>query len=195
MNRSKSTRTLRPDRTILAVLAAALLASPGCLGVRARTSWVETSLRHHAEYRHARQPLSCPANALLGRIGMAHLADADPAEALDALQTLDPSWTSEPDAPLLMADLSYRAALRDNPARSLSRLQNAAVLASLALDDPRTSDPAAALELHNRALADLIRRAGIPPALARPPPEAGPHSRRLLPVHQPLPVLQAPGRV
>jgi pimeloyl-ACP methyl ester carboxylesterase len=100
---------------------------------------------------------------LLARLGRPDLADADPEGAIGTLEALDPSWRGLPDAPLLMADLSYRAAFRGEPGRALGFLRDAAVLASLALDDPRTSEPDRAIDLHNEALAELVRQAQADP--------------------------------
>jgi pimeloyl-ACP methyl ester carboxylesterase len=135
------------------------LATQGCAGITAHEHRLVNAFTDWHERIHVTHHLSGASAAVVARHGLVELAANDPAAAARALET-KVQTTPDPDRALALAELSYQAGLRQ-PSRSLETAmlwyRDAAALAALALAEPKCSSPDQALQIHNAALARLIR--------------------------------------
>ncbi|WP_435016481.1 esterase/lipase family protein [Tundrisphaera sp. TA3] len=134
-------------------------ASAGCVGLRANEAPLRNLVRDRVERRQERRAPADPVGGLLGQLGLLDAAQDDPAGAARALEDHLISHP-EPAGALALAELSYRAGLareRGEPRQAMAWYRDAAALASMGLAEPSGTPPVAALDLHNRAVARLIR--------------------------------------
>ena len=105
--------------------------------------------------------LSACAKGVLARHGLLGAALVEPeGAALRLERALGTMAGGEPDGPLALAELWYRAALRrphHDPASAIPPLRAAAAAASLALAEPAAGCCDRAVEVHNDAVARLVR--------------------------------------
>lgn len=151
-------RRTRPARLLLVLLACGPL---GCAGAKAREPRLRNALVDFRERREAARPPGVPSADILARMGLADLAERDPAAAASRLETVLAA-RPEADGALALAELSYRAGVAresDEPIRAIAWLRDAAALASLSIREPEGTRPEVATRLHNRAVARLIRLA------------------------------------
>ncbi len=98
---------------------------------------------------------------MLSRHGLLGAALVDPEGAASRLEpALRTGPGGEPDGPLALAELWYRAALRrphHDPASAIPPLRAAAAAAALALAEPAAGRCDRAVEIHNDAVARLVR--------------------------------------
>lgn len=156
-------RDLRPDRPrrrpAWAWPLLGLIAASGCSGVTARDVGLRRTLADRREAREARAEPSAVGSAVLAREGLIELAKSDPAAAATRLEARLRD-RPEADGALALAELSYRAGLTRQavaPDDALDWLRDAARLASLSIREPGGTRPDLAADLHNRAVARLIR--------------------------------------
>jgi pimeloyl-ACP methyl ester carboxylesterase len=138
-----------------------LIAAAGCMGVSVRDAPLRNAVADGWERLETNRGLnvSLEAGAVLARQHLLIEAQQDPIRAARLLEARLQSQ-NEPDGAIALAELSYYIGVNlqtANPIASLPWYRDAAVLATLALGDPATSRPDLAAELHNRALARLIR--------------------------------------
>ena len=129
----------------------------GCVGLKASDARLRNLVRDRVERREERRAPRDPVAGVLDRLGLLDAARDDPA---GAARRLEDHLIIRPElgGTLALAELSYRAGLsRDSSAQALAWYRDAAALASIALEQPDGSPPEAAIALHNRAVARLIR--------------------------------------
>jgi pimeloyl-ACP methyl ester carboxylesterase len=163
-------------------VAVACLCLAGCAGISAREAILQNAARDARDRLGARRPPSPPTTAVLVRHRLLDSARQDPAATASILEARL-SARPEPDGALALAELSYRTALA-RPGDDLSAMawnRDAATLASLALADPLTTRPDLAVDLHNRALARLIRLAQTASVDGRPDWRAALQERGVIP--------------
>ena len=103
--------------------------------------------------------MSLETGAVLARQRLLVEAQEDPAARLGCSKTRLQSQT-EPDGAMALAELSYHVGVdrqTKSPVAAMAWYRDAAILAALALGDPATSRPDLAVDIHNRAVARLIR--------------------------------------
>ena len=171
---SQGRRGLEPRRSGVArpILAAAvvawllILAPAGCARISAREAWLRNPIADRIERFEATRHLSSATGVVLARQGLLEAAARDPAGAADVLALRlggspdRPGADDQTDGALALAELSYQAGLlrqSKSPASAMPWYRDAAVLAWLALEEPAGSRPDLALEIHNHAVARLIR--------------------------------------
>jgi pimeloyl-ACP methyl ester carboxylesterase len=145
-------------RTSCVALACLGLAGVGCAGISAREAIFQNAARDTRDRLGARRPPSQPTTAVLVRHGLLDAARNDPGATVSLLESRLIA-RPEPDGALALAELSERAALArpgDDPSGMVWN-RDAATLAAIALADPATTRPELAIDVHNRALARLIR--------------------------------------
>src|SRR5262249_52831300 len=150
---------LAPRRALAVTLTLASVFSTGA--VRTREAPVHNATRDGVDRVSSNLGLSACANGGLSRHGLLVAALVDPEGA--ALR-LEPALASrpggEPDGPLALAELWYRAALRrphHDPASAILPLRAAAAPAALALAEPAAGCCDRPVEVHNDAVARLVR--------------------------------------
>jgi pimeloyl-ACP methyl ester carboxylesterase len=163
-------RSVRSSRAItLGVLSIAsvvpMTVMTGCAGVSAREPWLRNAVASRQEQRRTLDTLSAATWRVLQSHGLTDRAAAGPAETASALEArLAGAARSEQDGALALAELSYQAGLeRDTPWRqpgsALPWYRDAAALAWMALSDPSTTQRPLAIDIHNGAVARLVRAA------------------------------------
>jgi pimeloyl-ACP methyl ester carboxylesterase len=147
------------------ILIACLLAitSAGCVSVTARDTRVRNALADGWERLEVARglDLSLDSGAVLARQQLLIEAQEDPARAARLLETRLQTQ-SEPNGALALAELSYHVGVNTQtkaPVGAISWYRDAAVIAAIALGNPAMSHPELAMEIHNRAVARLIRLA------------------------------------
>ena len=148
-------------RTLGACLATIELA--GCADIQAHDARLRTVVEDRWERAEARiaSGLSREASSVLDCQQLLTEAERHPDSAARLLGARLETQTV-PDGALALAELSYRVGLLSepgSPAVTMAWYRDAATLAALALADPEGSRPDVAVEIHNRALARLIRLA------------------------------------
>jgi hypothetical protein len=146
-------------RTLAVALTLASVVSAGA--VRTREASVHNAARDGGDRISSNLGLSACAHGVLSRHGLLGAAMADPeGTALRLERALGSRPGREPDGPLALAELWYRAALRRphrDPASAVPPLRAAAAAAVLALAEPGTRCCDRAVEVHNAAVARLVR--------------------------------------
>jgi pimeloyl-ACP methyl ester carboxylesterase len=147
-------------RLVLAVIACLVVLTPtGCVGIAADDLRLSNAIADRWERLTRPGTLSAPAGVVLARHGLLDQAAVDPlgaAQALEARLVVQ----AEPDGALGLAELFYQAGLGHQHSSTLAAMayyRDAAALSVLALSEPEGSRPDLAIDLHNRALARLIR--------------------------------------
>ena len=152
-----------PDRRSIGLVLLVLAASAGCASVKARDSVFRSALRDYEDVREARARPTEPCSKVLAREGLLQLAEQDPAAAATRLEA---RLRDRPDSDgaLALAELSYRAGIARQshaPDEAIAWLRDAASLATLSIREQGCTRPDLATQLHNRAMARLIRIAQI----------------------------------
>jgi pimeloyl-ACP methyl ester carboxylesterase len=148
---------LRPIATTIACLLAII--PSGCVGIAVDDLRLSNGIADRWERLTKTHSLSGATGAVLVRHGLVDQAASDPlgaAQALEARLVVQP----EPDGALGLAELFYQAGLIEQHSSTLAAMayyRDAAALSVLALAEPAGTRPDLASELHNRALARLIR--------------------------------------
>lgn len=150
---------LTPGRWLAVAMAIAAVCSTGA--ARTRVPPVRNAARDWADRFAASFGVSSCAGRVLSRHGLLSVALVDPGGAALRLEgALASRPESEPGATLALAELWYRAALRQplhNPAAAAPLLRAAAAAAALALTDPDVECRDRAVLVHNDAVARLVR--------------------------------------
>ncbi len=149
-------------RVVVAVgLAAVLAVSSGCRSIRAVRPSAWNGAVDRIERLQAERVDDAAVEMTLLRHGLADTTRDDPATSARALAT---ALEAQPTVPtgdaLCLAELSYRAGCKTedtDPETALGFQRDAAVLAALTLAQADLSQPATAIELHNRAIARVLR--------------------------------------
>lgn len=153
---------LAVSRLTQALAAYLLFITPaGCIGVNARDARLRNAVEDGWERIEASRGLnvSLETGAVLARQRLLVEAQEDPASAARLLETRLQSQT-DPDGTMALAELSYHVGVdrqTKSPVAAMTWCRDAAILAALALGDPSTSRPDLATDIHNRAVARLIR--------------------------------------
>jgi pimeloyl-ACP methyl ester carboxylesterase len=143
-----------------------LLTLGGCAPITAREAWLRTAIADRKERFQATRHLSNATGAVLARHDLVEAAAGDPAAAVGLLADQlggpreDSGAPGETDGALALAELSYQAGLlrqSQAPTSALPWYRDAAALAWLALAEPAGSRQDLALEIHNGAVARLLR--------------------------------------
>jgi hypothetical protein len=150
---------LAPRRALAITLALASVFSAAA--VRTREAPVKSAARDGLDRVASKLGLSACASGVLSRHGLLGTALVDPEGAALRLEpALESRPGGEPDGPLALAELWYRAALRrphHDPASAIPPLRAAAAAAALALAEPAAGCCGRAVEVHNDAVARLVR--------------------------------------
>jgi len=131
----------------------------GCVGIAADDMRLANAVADRWERFTRTRTLSGPTGVILARHGLLDRAAADPvgaAQALEARLVVQ----AEPDGALGLAELFYQAGLQHQERSTLAAMsyyRDAAALSVLALAEPDGAGRDLAIELHNHALARLIR--------------------------------------
>ena len=140
------------------------LTAPGCASVGAKPAWLRNAVRDRVDRFESVRGLNEPSYGLLSRQGLLYAARHEPdgaAASLEARLRAHP----EPAGTLALAEVTYRAGLareRSDPDGALDRFRDAAVLAAISLSKEDGPSLEAAAEVHNRALARVLRLAQRP---------------------------------
>jgi hypothetical protein len=150
---------LAPRRGLALALALAAVLSAGA--ARTREAAVRNAARDGADRVASNLGVSACARGVLSRRGLLRTALVDPAGAALRLEAaLASGREGEPGVALALAELWYRAALRQphhDPASAVPSLRAAAAAAALALADPDAGCCDRAVLVHNAAVARLVR--------------------------------------
>ena len=163
-NSGPGSRRSPESRLGLVVAACLLIVTPaGCMGVNARDARLRNAVEDHWERFEASRSLdvSLETCAVLSRQGLLIEAQEHPVRAARLLETRLQACT-EPDGAIALAELSYHLGVNSQtrtPVVALAWYRDAATLAALTLGEPAASRPDLAVEIHNRAVARLIRLA------------------------------------
>jgi pimeloyl-ACP methyl ester carboxylesterase len=160
------TKSAYSPRAVLGrVLAVCVLAiaCAGCVGITADDARLQNAIEDRWERTVAMRGLDVsPATAaVLTRQRLIPEAQGDAAATAQILESRL-ATQSEPDGALALAELSYHAGLASqtvSAATALAWYRDAAILGALAVGDPSCSQVMTAAEIHNRAVARLIRLA------------------------------------
>jgi hypothetical protein len=148
-----------PHRALAIALTLASVLSVGA--VRTREAPVHNAARDVVDRVASNIGLSACANGVLSRHALLGTAWIDPeGTALRLERALESRPGGEPDGPIALAELWYRAALRrlhHDPASAIPPLRAAAAAAALALAEPAAGCLDRAVEVHNDAVARLVR--------------------------------------
>jgi hypothetical protein len=129
--------------------------------VRTREAPVHNAARDAVNRVASHLGMSACANGVLSRHELLGAASVDPeGTALRLELELESQPGGDPDVPLALAELWYRAALRrpnHDPASAIPPLRAAAAAAALALAEPAAGCCDRAVEVHNDAIARLVR--------------------------------------
>lgn len=146
-------------RALMLMLTLASVVSAGA--VRTREAPVHNATRDGLGRVASNLGLNACANGVLARHGIRGAALVDPEGTALRLETaLGAGAGDEPGVPLTLAELWYRAALRrphHDPASAVLPLRAAAAAAALALAEPAVGCCERAVEVHNDAVARLVR--------------------------------------
>ncbi len=137
-----------------------LLALQGCAGITAHENRVANALADWGERVKVTHKLSDSSAAVVARHGVAEIAAGDPAATVRVLETKLQTAPDPDGCTLALAELSYQAGLSQpsrSPETAMTWYRDAATLAALALAEPKCSSPDQAVQIHNGALARLIR--------------------------------------
>lgn len=131
----------------------------GCAGVKTREPKIRNAFHAFQERREAARPPGVPWAEILAREDLTELAERDPAAAANRLEA---RLAAKPDADgaLALAELSYRVGIErqlSQPSEAISWYRDASALAALSLQGPGETHPDLAIQVHNRAVARLIR--------------------------------------
>jgi pimeloyl-ACP methyl ester carboxylesterase len=133
-------------------------ATGGCAGVRTREATLRQAVRASVDRVHTSLSISPSTRAVLERHG---LTGVDSQEAATRLEPeLEGRPGSEPDGALALAELWYQEALarrHRDPLPALAAFRNAAAASAIAVSEPQAERADRAVEIHNRAVAHLIR--------------------------------------
>jgi pimeloyl-ACP methyl ester carboxylesterase len=147
-------------RYVLALIACwAAAGSAGCVGITADDMRLSNAMVDRWERLTQTRNLSEPTGVVLARHGLLKRAATDPAGAAKLLES-QLVVRPETDGALGLAELFYQAGLEHQQGSTLAAMayyRDAAALSVLALAEPDGTRPELAIELHNRALARLIR--------------------------------------
>jgi triacylglycerol esterase/lipase EstA (alpha/beta hydrolase family) len=140
-----------------------MIALAGCADVTAHDARLRNVVEDRWECAYARlaPSLTRETSAVLACQQLLAEAERNPARAARLLEARLEAQ-AVPDGALALAELSYHVGLLSQvgaPADAMDWYRDAATLAALALADPSGSRPEAAVEIHNRAIARLIRLA------------------------------------
>lgn len=145
----------------LLALFAGFSATAGCGNVRTMQPPIRNTTLQTLDRFHANHDARAETDVALVRNGVVDSGLTDPAAtALALADRLERNGVASPDDTLALAEMFYRAGLswqRRDTSSALRQYRNAAVLAVLAMSDPGLPRPYSALELHNRALARIVR--------------------------------------
>ncbi|MFO0892644.1 MAG: lysophospholipase [Isosphaeraceae bacterium] len=150
---------LTPGRRLAIAITLASALSAGA--ARTREAAMRNAAREGADRVTSNLDMSACAREVLSRHGLLRAALVDPggtALRLEAALASRPG--GEPDFTLTLAELWYRAALRQprhDPASAVPPLRAAAAAAALALADPDVGCCDRAVLVHNHAVARLVR--------------------------------------
>jgi pimeloyl-ACP methyl ester carboxylesterase len=154
-----------PGSRLGQVLAACLLfvTPAGCIGVNAYDTRLRNAVEDGWERLEASRGLdvSLETGAVLARQRLLIDAQNDLAGATRLLEARLQDQI-ETDGAMALAELSYHAGVEIQTRTTVAAMawyRDAATLAALALGDPATSRPDLAVDIHNRAVARLIRLA------------------------------------
>jgi len=148
----------RIRRGLPLALALAAMIAAGAAGTREAT--VHNIARDAADRVVSGLDLSACTSELLSRHGLRRAALLNPLDAALRLEAACESRPAEPGAPLALAELWYRSALRPShrdPATTVYPLRAAAAAAALALSGSGGGCCDRAVEVHNAAVARLVR--------------------------------------
>jgi len=150
---------LTPSRGLAIAITLASVFSAGA--ARTREAPVRNAARDGADRVASNLGVSACAKGVLSRHGLLEAALVDPGGAALRLEAaLGSHPGGEPGGPLALAELWYRAALRQphhDPASAVPPLRAAAAAAALALADPDVGCCDRAVLVHNDAVARLVR--------------------------------------
>jgi hypothetical protein len=150
---------LSPRRGLAIMIMLGSVLSAGA--ARTREAPVHNAARDGADRIASRLGVSACARGVLSRHGLLRAARVDPGGAALRLEAALASRPGdEPGGPLALAELWYRAALRQphhDPASAVPLLRAAAAAATLALTEPDAGCCDRAVEVHNDAVARLVR--------------------------------------
>jgi hypothetical protein len=149
------------ERARVLFLVILLATSTACNSVKARSPRLRNALRDRLEVFETVRPPTFPWAAVLVREGLVELAEKDPASAVTRLEDAL-RHQPHPEGLLALAEVSFRAGLERealHPAESLPWFRDTAALATLALQNQGTTRPDLATNLHNQAVARLLRHA------------------------------------
>lgn len=144
---------------VLPVLCLLVPFAAGCVSVDARPSFLRNTVRDRVDRYDACRTLDKPSHDLLSRQGLLLASRNEPDGAAAALEARL-LGRPEPAGSLALAELSYRGGLAResaDPDTAIDRYRDAAILAALSLGTPDAPGPEAAVEIHNKSLARLIR--------------------------------------
>lgn len=139
-----------------------LVAPAGCAGITAHEPQLRNSIDDWWERAGANRNLSDATSAVLFRQGLLDAAANDPAGAARALEARLFA-APEPDGALALAELSYNVGLMQqasSPSIAIAWYRDAGALAVLSLTETAGAKPELAQEIHNKAVARMIRLAG-----------------------------------
>ncbi|MEO8942341.1 MAG: lysophospholipase [Isosphaeraceae bacterium] len=141
-----------------AILFVAMVGAIGCRGVQTRDAVVRNGVRRQVDRLKSGLTFSKATQGVLARW---HLGGIHPeASALQLEAVLQARPGTEPDGALALAELWYRVGSgcrRQDPQKALDAFRNAAAAAAIAVSDPRTDCLNVAVDLHNDAVANLLR--------------------------------------
>jgi len=149
--------TARPKLAVVAGLL--IIAAAGCANISVREAWLRNAIDDRKDRFEATHRLSDATSAVLTRHGLLEMAANDPAGSARILEACLRSET-ETDAALALAELSYQSGLMTNsesPTSAMAWYRDAAAFAWLALANPAGSRRDLAVQIHNSAVARLIR--------------------------------------
>jgi Alpha/beta hydrolase family len=154
-------RSSGPHLSRILAVCVLVIAPAGCLGVNARDDRLRNAVEDGWERIEANRGLnvSLETGAVLARHRLLIEAQEDPASAARLLESHLQAQT-EPDGAMALAELSYHVGVdrqTKTPVDAMRWYRDAAILAALALGDAATSRPDLATDIHNRAVARLIR--------------------------------------
>jgi len=137
-----------------------LLTQVGCAGIAAREAPLRNAVADWRERIEASCGLSAPTGVVVQNHGLLDLAANDPAGAARTLEARLQKQP-EPDGATALAELSYQAglALPSNAPEARAWFLDACTLSAIALGESSVTAPDVVIDLHNHALARLIRSA------------------------------------
>lgn len=159
-NQNPGNRSPQTQRTIRTLLCLASLGLWGCGGVQTREASLRRLTSTSADHVDSHLPLDSVSKDVLRRHGIFG-ADAETA-AVQLEFELRRRGESDANNLLTLAELWYRVGVRSqksDPIRGLLGYRNAASLASIVIGQGQGGGSAEAIELHNKAVTNLLRSA------------------------------------